>query len=290
MPGEGYVGTSAIVDASRVATVCEEARCPNRSECWSVGTATFMVLGDRCTRRCGFCAVSTARPAPLAADEPSRLAEAAARMALDHVVITAVARDDLPDEGADHFHRCVRAVRKVLPAATIEVLPADMHAKPEHIGRVCAAGPDVYNHNIETVERLTRAVRPQGSYRRSLDVYRVANRLRGDRIVIKSGIMVGLGETRDELRQTFADLVAAGAAVLTVGQYLQPTANHLPVVRYYPPDEFEGLAEEARTAGFQAVAAGPFVRSSYHAGEVLATVRATGVAGSNESGRDGQRC
>ena len=275
--GPVYAQTASAVAGSGIATVCEEARCPNRSECWSQGTATFMILGDRCTRRCGFCAVSTARPKPPEPDEPDRLAEAAKRMGLDHVVITAVARDDLADEGAEQFHRCVAAVRRARPGATIEVLPADLHARPECIGRICEAQPDVYNHNIETVDRLTQAVRPQTRYERSLDVFRIVRPLAGDRLVTKSGIMVGLGETGDELRRTFDDLIAAGAAALTIGQYLQPSPEHLPVVRYYPPAEFDELADEARAAGFAAVAGGPFVRSSYHAGELLTLIRRRGA-------------
>jgi lipoic acid synthetase len=273
LPGGVFVPTATTVLASGVATVCEEAKCPNRTECWSAGTATFMVMGDRCTRRCGFCSVATARPDRLSDDEPARLATAAQRMALDHVVITAVARDDLLDEGADHLHHCIVAVRSALPSATIEVLPADLHAEPTRIARVCDARPDVYNHNIETVERLSRDVRPQAAYRRSLDVFRVVRQVAADDIVTKSGIMVGLGETRDELRRTFDDLVAAGVMILTVGQYLQPSRDHLPVQRYVPPAEFDTLADDARSAGFAAVASGPFVRSSYHAGEVLAEVR-----------------
>ena len=231
-----------------------------------------MVLGDACTRRCGFCSVRTARPQPAAADEPERLANAVVAMQLDHVVITAVARDDLPDEGAEHFFRCVSAVRRRRPTATIEVLPADLHARRDCIARVCAARPDVFNHNLETVERLSPAVRPQARYERSLEVFRIVGRVADADVVTKSGLMVGLGETRDELRRTFDDLVAAGVMVLTVGQYLQPTPTHLPVVRYYPPDEFDDLARDARAAGFRAVASGPFVRSSYHAGQMLASV------------------
>ena len=269
--GATYSRTVGIVAESHVATVCEEARCPNRSECWSAGTATFMIMGDHCTRRCAFCSVTTERPEALADDEPDRLAAAAAAMELTHVVITAVARDDVPDEGADHFARCVGAVRARLPGATVEVLPADMHARPDCIARLCDARPDVYNHNIETVPRLTPDVRPQARYERSLDVFRVICRV-DDAMVTKSGIMVGLGETRDELRRTFGDLIDVGVQMLTVGQYLQPTATHRPVTRYYHPEEFDALADDARAAGFDAVASGPFVRSSYHAGQLLEAV------------------
>jgi len=267
LPTAGMSFTRRVVGASHVATVCEEARCPNLTECWSHGTATFMILGDRCTRRCKFCAVQTARPEPPAADEPDRLAEAVAELGLRHVVITAVARDDLADEGAGQFAACVRAVRARMPEATIEVLPADFHARRECIATLCDAGPDVYNHNIETVERLSPTVRPQARYRRSLDVLRIAKELRPD-IPTKSGLMVGIGETPDEIRRTLADLREVDCDVVTIGQYLAPSSSHAPVVRFYTPEEFEALADEARSLGFAGVASGPFVRSSYNAGDV----------------------
>jgi len=273
MPDQAMVATSEVVQRSGVATVCREARCPNLTECWSHRTATFMILGDRCTRRCRFCAVTTARPGPPAADEPERLAAAVRSLGLRHVVITAVARDDLADEGAGHFAACVRAVRSASPESTIEVLPADFHARREPIATLCDAAPDVYNHNLETVERLTPAVRPQAGYRRSLEVLRTVRRL-CPQMITKSGLMVGLGETSDELRRTFTDLREAGCDVITIGQYLQPSGRLLPVARYYRPEEFEALAEEARAAGFAGVACGPFVRSSYDAGEVYAALRA----------------
>jgi lipoic acid synthetase len=252
--------------------VCEHARCPNLTECWSRRTATFMVLGDRCTRRCRFCAVSTGRPTPPELDEPDRLAGAVAELGLKHVVITAVARDDLPDQGAGHFAACVRAVRARMPHATIEVLPADLGGRRECIATICQAGPDVFNHNLETVARLTPLVRPQADYRRSLDVLRMAKELGLNRPT-KSGLMVGLGETRDEIRHTLADLRAVECDVVTLGQYLQPTADHAPVARFYTPEEFEQLAAEAEAMGFAGVAAGPFVRSSYHAAEVYERYR-----------------
>jgi lipoic acid synthetase len=267
-----------VVGDSKVATVCEEARCPNLTECWSHRTATFMILGDRCTRRCRFCAVETARPDPPEADEPARLADAVAELALRHVVITAVARDDLPDEGAGHFAACVRAVRERVPGATIEVLPADFHARPECISALCEAVPDVYNHNIETVERMTPQVRPQARYRRSLDVLRTVKAIRPD-IPTKSGLMVGIGETIDEVRRTLADLREIDCDVVTIGQYLAPGASHAPVERYYTPEEFEMLADEARAMGFAGVASGPFVRSSYNAGEVYERYRRMRVDG-----------
>ncbi len=267
--------TAATVSRSGVATVCQDARCPNLGECWSRRTATFMILGRRCTRACRFCAVETARPAPPAADEPERLAAACADLGLRHVVITAVARDDLPDEGAGHFARCVRAIRSRCPRAAIEVLPADFHARPECIAALVEARPDVYNHNVETVERLTPAVRPQARYRRSLDVLRIVKEL-SPGMTTKSGMMVGLGETREEILATFADLRAVGCDMLTVGQYLAPSPAHAPVARYYPPAVFDELAAEARRLGFVRVAAGPFVRSSYHAAEDFDAVAATG--------------
>jgi lipoic acid synthetase len=274
LPGMAdFAQTRGIVARSGVATVCQEARCPNLSECWSKRHATFMILGDRCTRRCHYCAVDTARPDPPEADEPQRLAEAVADLGLAHVVITAVARDDLADEGAGHFAECVRAIRAAAPQTTIEVLPADFHAREACIATLVAAGPDLYNHNLEMVERLTRAIRPQGDYHRSLDVLRVVKRLDAT-ILTKSGVMVGLGETEEELHTAFADLRAAGCDVLTIGQYLQPTRDHhWPVKRFYTPDEFERLGSFARALGFLSVASGPFVRSSYNAQEVFAQTR-----------------
>lgn len=228
-----------------------------------------MILGDKCTRRCQFCAIETARPEKPREDEPHRLAEAVAELRLRHVVITAVARDDLDDEGAGHFARCVTAIRGQCPRTTIEVLPADFHARRECIHVLCEAEPELYNHNIETVERLSPRIRPQAKYRRSLEVLRVVKQI-APRVLTKSGIMVGLGETIEELHATFEDLREVECDVLTIGQYLQPTlTHHAPVVRYYPPDLFEELAGYARRLGFVSVAAGPFVRSSYNAGDVF---------------------
>lgn len=258
--------TAAIVAESGVATVCQEAHCPNHGECWSRRTATFMILGDRCTRRCHYCAVATARPEPPAADEPERLGHACAALGLRHVVITAVARDDLDDEGAGHFARCVEAVRARCPTATIEVLPADFHARPECVRVLCDARPNVYNHNIETVERLTPVVRPQAKYRRSLDVLRLVKTI-APTMATKSGLMVGLGETMDEIDATLRDLRGVGCDMLTVGQYLAPSAKHAPIARFYTPDEFGAIGAAARAMGFTTVASGPFVRSSYHAAE-----------------------
>jgi lipoic acid synthetase len=280
LPAGDFSHTTRVVAESGVATVCQEARCPNLSECWSKRHATFMILGDKCTRRCHFCAVTTARPAPPAEDEPQRLAEAVARLRLAHVVITAVARDDLPDEGAGHFARCVRAIHARCPGTTVEVLPADFHGRRECVGILCQAAPELYNHNIEMVERLTPQFRPAARYHRSLGVLRLAKEL-APAMITKSGMMVGLGETEEELYATFADLRGVGCDVLTIGQYLQPTlTDHAPVVRYYHPEEFEELGRAARSMGFLSVASGPFVRSSYNAADVFEESRRRLGAGS----------
>jgi lipoyl synthase len=253
-------------------TVCESARCPNRSECWTRRTATFMILGDVCTRPCGFCAVPRGRPEPIALDEPERLAEACARLGLRHVVITSVTRDDLPDGGADQFRRCVLAVRE-RTGATIEVLTPDFDGKPELIDLVLASRPEVFNHNLETVARLQQHVRRKSQYAVSLSVLAHVKRTQPE-IRTKSGLMLGLGETSEEVIETLADLRAIGCELLTLGQYLQPSPRHLPVVRYLPPDEFDELGRLARGLGFVDVASGPFVRSSYHADEMVG--RSTG--------------
>ena len=232
-------------------------------------TGSSLILGDRCTRRCHFCAVSTQKPLPPEEDEPERLASAAAQLKLRHVVITSVARDDLPDEGAGHFARCITAARAKLPEATIEVLVPDFHARRELIELVCAARPKVYNHNLETVASQQKRVRPGARYQRSLDVLRIVREIEPT-ITIKSGVMVGLGETRAELIQAFKDLRATGCELLTVGQYLQPGAVQVPVERYYPASEFDELAAIAKELGFTGVASGPFVRSSYFAQELYA--------------------
>lgn len=270
--GEVLLQTRRIVEESGVATVCEEARCPNLTECWSHRHATFMILGDRCTRRCHFCAVLTARPEPPKADEPERLAEAVEALSLRHVVITAVARDDLPDEGAGHFAACVRQIRRRTPDCAIEVLPADFHARDELLHMLCDAEPDIYNHNQETVERLSPSIRPQARYRRSLEVLRKVKQYRAQ-VYTKSGLMVGLGESRPELRQTMRDLRSVGVDILTVGQYLRPSEDHVPVTRFVPPQEFDEIGEEARAMGFLSVASGPFVRSSYNAAEVYQAIQ-----------------
>jgi len=269
LPSGDFGRTRSIVAESGVATVCQEARCPNLCECWSRRHATFMILGDTCTRRCHYCAVTTGRPNAPATDEPRRLAEAVAGLNLSHVVLTAVARDDLRDQGAGHFAACVTAIRAACPSTTIEVLPADFQGRRECIATLVEAEPDLFNHNLEMVERLTPALRPQGRYRRSLEVLRTVREL-APAMLTKSGVMVGLGETREELVRAFRDLRDVDCDVLTIGQYLQPTLHgHAPVAKYYRPEEFEDLAAVARTMGFVSIASGPFVRSSYNAAEVF---------------------
>ena len=270
-----FFSTKALISDLRLHTVCESAQCPNRWECWSQGTATFMIAGDRCTRACGFCAVTTAKPFALEDDEPQRVAEAVMRMKLKHVVITAVARDDLKDGGANHFARVIAAIQKMDPSIIIEVLVPDFHADDSCIQTVLDAGPAIYNHNMETVERLTPVVRSRAKYRTSLQVLRRAKELssRGRGIVTKSGIMLGLGETEPEVFQTMDDLREVGCQVLTIGQYLRPTPNHLPVIEFVTPQQFNLYGEIARKKGFEHVASGPLVRSSYHAAEFHPVIR-----------------
>jgi len=245
-------------------TVCEEAACPNLSECWADRHATVMILGSVCTRACAFCNVDTGMPDAVDPHEPENLARAVAELGLRHVVITSVDRDDLPDGGAWQFAESIERIRAWAPDTTIEVLTPDFRRKPDALSGVLAAGPDVYNHNLETVPRLYKRVRPGADYRHSLDLLASAKRLRSE-VFTKSGIMVGLGEERDEVRQVMDDLRAAGVDFLTVGQYLRPTPNHARVERYVPPEEFEEISEEARTRGFLVVSATPLTRSSYHA-------------------------
>ncbi len=261
-----FFSTKHLVSDLRLHTVCESAQCPNRWECWSGGTATFMIAGDRCTRACGFCAVDTAKPFPLEDDEPQRVAEGVKRLNLNHVVLTAVARDDLADGGADHFGRCIEAIRALDPKIAIEVLVPDFNGKDDAIRRVIDARPDIFNHNLETVERLTPKVRSRAKYRLSLDVLRRAKEMDSS-MMTKSGIMLGLGETEPELFEAMDDLREANVQILTLGQYLRPTPNHLPVVEYIEPAAFELYGEIARKKGFKFVASGPLVRSSYHAAD-----------------------
>jgi lipoyl synthase len=264
---DGFARTRSLLDELKLHTVCESAKCPNHWECWSKGTATFMIAGDRCTRACGFCAVTTARPFALEADEPGRVAEATRQMRLRHIVITAVARDDLADGGAEHFRRTIEAVRELNPAIVIEVLVPDFNDQDESIKTVLAANPDIFNHNLETVRRLTPAVRSRATYDRSLSVLRKVKAGRPGTIYTKSGMMLGLGETGEEVMVALEDLRRAGCDILTLGQYLQPTLKHLPVVEFIPPEVFEAYSRVARDLGFVHVASGPMVRSSYHADE-----------------------
>lgn len=260
----------------RLVTVCEQARCPNIGECFSSGTATFMILGENCTRRCSFCSVKTGRgsaPDPL---EPARVAETAAALGLGYVVLTQVARDDLDDEGAGAFARTIEAVHERIDGVEVEVLTADFNGRAELVETVMDAAPEVFGHNIETVRRLTPEVRGRARYERSLEVLALAARQveRRGRGVVKSGVMVGFGETRDDLVETFRDLREAGCRLLTIGQYLRPTREQRPVSRYYEPSEFEELAGLARDLGFLEVASGPLVRSSYRADRLHAAARA----------------
>lgn len=265
-----FTRTRELLNDLKLHTVCESAKCPNHWECWSKGTATFMIAGDRCTRACGFCAVSTAKPLALEADEPQRVAEATRRMGLKHVVITAVARDDLADGGAEHFRQTIEATRAANPSIIIEVLVPDFLDQDECIATVLAANPEIYNHNLETVRRLTPAVRHRATYDRSLSVLAKVKARRPD-IFTKSGVMLGLGETEAEVLVAMEDLRRAGCDILTLGQYLQPTLKHLPVVEFIHPDRFVELGARAEAMGFVHVASGPMVRSSYHAEEFTPT-------------------
>jgi lipoyl synthase len=262
-----FAHTRSLLDELKLHTVCESAKCPNHWECWSKGTATFMIAGDRCTRACGFCAVSTAKPLALEADEPGRVAEATRRMRLKHVVITAVARDDLQDGGADHFRCTIESVREANPGIIIEVLTPDFLDKDSAIDAVLSANPHIFNHNLETVRRLTPSVRSRATYDRSLSVLGKVKSKRGDTIYTKSGLMLGLGETELELLTAMEDLRRVGCDILTLGQYLQPTLKHLPVVEFVTPAKFAEYKKKAEEMGFVHVASGPMVRSSYHADE-----------------------
>ncbi len=266
--GNGNFFTQSLLRELRLETVCENARCPNRPECYARRTATFMILGNICTRPCGFCAVERGRPDPLESDEPERVALAAERLGLRHIVITSVTRDDLPDGGAEHFYRCIVAVRNRTGAA-VEVLTPDFLGSRAALARVLQASPDVFNHNMETVPRLYAKVRGRADYQRSLDLLAHA-KCCSPEITTKSGLMLGLGETIDELFDVLADLRSVGCDTLTLGQYLAPTLRHIPVARFVPPAEFDAMAQHARRLGFRHVASGPFVRSSYHADEMVA--------------------
>jgi lipoyl synthase len=267
--GPRYRKMKALVEGLQLHTVCEEARCPNLWECWNKGTATFMILGDVCTRSCGFCAVKTGLPEELELDEPRRVAQAIADLGLRHAVITSVNRDELADGGSGIFAETIRMTGELYPACTIEVLIPDFKGSHKAQDTVFAARPDILNHNTETVPRLYRRVRPQGKYRWSLELIA---RAKQSGLATKSGLMLGLGETTEEVESVMRDLVAHGCDILTLGQYLQPTAEHLPVTRYYLPSEFSALKKEGLRLGFHHVEAGPLVRSSYHAEEQAVTV------------------
>ena len=259
--------TRHLIEGLRLHTVCESARCPNHWECWSKATATFMIAGDRCTRNCHFCAVTTAKPLPLDADEPARVAEGTRRLGLRHVVLTAVARDDLEDGGAEHFRQTIEAVRAVNTGIVIEVLVPDFNDSDASIAAVLSAKPDIFNHNLDTVRRLTPMVRSRATYERSLSVLRKAKAGQGASLHTKSGLMLGLGEEEAEVNAAMEDLRKAGCDILTLGQYLQPTIKHLPVKEFVAPSQFEAYGLRARHMGFVHVASGPMVRSSYHADE-----------------------
>ncbi len=256
-----------LVREQKLNTVCQAAACPNLGECWARGTATFMIGGNLCTRACGFCDVQTGRPAPLDLDEPARVGAAVRALGLRFAVVTAVARDDLADGGAEHFARTIAAIRAEAPDCRVEVLIPDLKGSLPALQTVVDASPDVLNHNLETVERLQRPVRKAGRYARSLEVLSNAQRLRPD-IPTKTGIMLGLGERPEEVRQTLVDILAHGCELLTIGQYLRPSPQHLAVERFVTPEEFQSWADEARALGFHRVASGPLVRSSYHAEEL----------------------
>jgi lipoyl synthase len=275
-----------IVRGLDLHTVCEEAMCPNIHECWEDREATFLILGDRCTRRCGFCDVMTAKPGPVDDGEPSRIAEAVARMGLRFVVLTGVARDDLPDGGAAAWAETIRCVRASAPGVRLEVLPSDLKGGERDIAVVLAAEPDVFAHNLETVRRLHDRIRPAFGYDRSLEVLRLAQRLRPGQVT-KSNLILGMGERPDEVAPALADLADAGCNIVTMGQYLQPTSQHLPVDRWVHPDEFAAHARVGEALGIAHVEAGPLVRSSYHAGAQYDRARARGLATVAEGGGAG---
>ena len=273
-PGSArYLELKAQLDSQGLHTVCEEAACPNIGDCWQRGTATFMILGDTCTRRCGFCNVKTGKPTFNDPLEPLRVAQSVKRMGLRHAVVTSVDRDDLPDLGASAFVGVIRSIRRLAPDCKVEVLTPDFRGEEMPLARVIAERPDVFNHNVETVPRLYPLARRGSKFLRSCRVLQAAKELGGDEVVTKSGLMTGLGETKEELLEAFATLREHDVQVLTVGQYLRPTKDHLPVVRYWHPDEFAELGREAYKLGFESVAAGPLVRSSYHAEQTLEQAR-----------------
>jgi lipoic acid synthetase len=267
--GGTYEQVRGLMRGEGLHTVCEEARCPNIGECWGAGTATFLILGDTCTRSCGFCAIKTGRPGTVDVLEAERVARTIEKMALTHAVITSVNRDELPDGGAAIFARTIRRARALTPGCSIEVLIPDFKGDRAALGMVVDAAPEILNHNLETVPRLYRDVRPQAIYERSLDILRWAKEL-DPSILTKTGVMVGLGETRAELRAVMRDVAASGVDILTVGQYLRPTETHLPIQRYYAPEEFHEIRDEGLELGLRWVEAGPLVRSSYRAEQQVA--------------------
>ena len=266
--GPQYEKIRAMIDKGQLHTVCQEANCPNQFECFSARTATFLILGATCTRNCRFCNIEGGQPGPLDPDEPRRVAEAAARMNLRYVVVTSVTRDDLEDGGSGHFSATILALRQKISGVQVEVLIPDFQGDPSALETVLAARPDVLNHNMETVQRLYPDVRPQADYDRSLELLARVKTI-DPSIPAKSGIMLGLGESEQEVRQVIADIYRTGCRMLTIGQYLQPTPQHLPVVDFISPEEFGRWREFAADIGFEKVASGPFVRSSYHAGEMF---------------------
>ncbi len=264
-PGsEGYLRVKGLLRRASLHTVCEEAACPNIGECFAAGTATFLILGDVCTRACRFCAIAGGRPGPVDTEEPRRVAETVVLLGLRHAVVTSVTRDDLPDGGASIFASTIREIRRLSQGTAVEVLIPDLRGDWQALAVITAAGPDILNHNVETVPRLYRTVRPKAIYVRSLDLLRQAKTQRPDTLT-KSGIMLGLGEEPDEVRQAMRDLRETGCDILTLGQYLQPSRRHLPVARFYTPGEFDALAKEGGVMGFLHVESGPLVRSSYRA-------------------------
>jgi lipoic acid synthetase len=269
IPAEGTTETvRALLEELGLTTVCQNARCPNIMECFTRKTATFMILGNVCSRNCGFCAVNRGTPLPVDPEEPQHMAEAVSRLKLRHAVITSVTRDDLPDGGAGHFANVIRAIRQHSPNVIIEVLTPDFQGVPDPIRTVIAARPDIYNHNVETVPRLYPVVRPQANYKRSLDLLSFV-KSEAPKIYTKSGLMIGIGETDEEVHTVMKDLRGVGCDILTIGQYLRPSPQHLPIARFVHPDTFAGYEKTARALGFSAVASGPFVRSSYNAEHVF---------------------
>jgi lipoic acid synthetase len=271
--GPEYEYVRGLLKKSRLHTVCQEAKCPNIWECFSRRTSTFLIMGPSCTRNCRFCAVAHGLPVPVDLGEPERVAEAAQSMGLSYVVVTSVTRDDLPDGGASHFAKTIREIRKRMPEMLAEVLIPDFQGSRDAFHTVLKAHPDVLSHNLETVPRLYASARPGALYRRSLDLLKQAKQI-DPAIPTKSGLMLGLGETSEEIEKTLQDLLDSGCSILTLGQYLQPTREHLPVKRYIPPEEFDHWKETAIEMGFSGVASGPFVRSSYHARELFQEVAA----------------